>query len=122
MHAQHLALGRAAEESAAQHLQAHGLHMIERNYRSAHGEIDLIMRDDELLVFVEVRYRKTQRYGRPAETVTRSKQRKLIVTAQHYLLSKQIPPSTMCRFDVIGIFSQTNDIEWIQDAFELSEP
>lgn len=73
------------------------------------------MRDGEQLVFVEVRSRRNSRYGTPAETVTRAKQRRLSRAAAHYLLLH--PGNVPCRFDVIAILQQENRLEWIKDAF-----
>lgn len=102
------------------HLERQGFDFITANYQCKTGEIDLIMRDREVLVFVEVRYRKETHLGNPLETVTYSKQRKLIRTAQFFLqqhFGNQWPP---CRFDVIGISGELDNsplIEWIGNAF-----
>ncbi len=107
--------GEEKEQQACEHLTKHGLQLVVKNYHCKLGEIDLIMQDQETLVFVEVRYRKHNDYGSGLESITRAKQRKIIRTAQHYLLTsrKQHCP---CRFDVI---TYTNDqkINWIKDAF-----
>ena len=89
---------------------------MERNYRSRRGEIDLIMRDARTLVFVEVRFRASTRFGTPAESVDVRKQRKLAATAAHYLQSNQT--NLPCRFDVIAL-SGTNHIDWIRNAFNV---
>ena len=115
-----VALGTAAEDLACRYLEAHGLILITRNFRGRGGELDLIMRDGEQLVFVEVRSRRHSRYGTPAESVTRTKQQRLLRTAALYLQRQAIEPP--CRFDVVAI-TQTSDppqIEWIRDAFQLN--
>ena len=82
-------------------------------------EIDLIMQDDNVLVFIEVRYRKSDYFGSGAETVDSRKQKKLILSAKHYL-SKQSKHDQACRFDVISLSGslQTGRIEWIPNAFD----
>lgn len=90
--------------------------MLQRNYRCRFGEIDLIMRDGAAVVFVEVRMRTSLDYGCAAESITLSKQQKLIRTAKHYLsLLNREPP---CRFDAV-LLSGGNKIEWVRDAFTL---
>ena len=90
---------------------------MERNFRTKGGEIDLVMRADDTLVFVEVRFRAGTGYGSAAETVNRAKQRRLIRAATAYLSTRRVDPKLACRFDVIGVSSGDN-IEWIEDAFE----
>lgn len=117
-------LGSEAEDRALQYLQQQGLRLVERNYRVAAGpgarggEVDLILRDqkDGTLVFVEVRARAGLSHGGAAASVTRSKQRRLIYAARHYLLNIATPPP--CRFDVLAI--DGDRIEWLQAAFDLS--
>jgi putative endonuclease len=111
--------GDAAEERARRHLEAQGLRTVARNVRSRFGEIDLIMRQGATLLFVEVRYRRSSRFGGAVASVDVRKQSKLIATAQHYL--QQHPHDGPCRFDVVAIGGDTNEVEWLQNAFELSE-
>lgn len=108
-------IGNSAETKALHHLETQGLSLIERNFTCRYGEIDLIMRHADMLVFVEVRFRKNNHYGSPLETVVASKQQKIRTTAQHFLLVKNIGESMPVRFDVIGILP--NDITWVQNAF-----
>lgn len=105
--------GQQAENLAADFLQLQGLRLVERNYRCRMGEIDLIMDDGATRVFVEVRLRRNRNFGGAAESITQSKQSKLIRAAQHYLqqFSKQPP----CRFDAVLLDGLK--IEWIKDAF-----
>ncbi|MDX1695678.1 MAG: YraN family protein [Ketobacteraceae bacterium] len=108
------------EQKARRHLEAAGLHFREANYTCRMGEIDLIMLDQHTLVFVEVRYREHSDFCNPLETVTRTKQRKLIKAASHYLLTRIKSHDVPCRFDVVGITSANNEqlrIEWIKNAF-----
>lgn len=95
-----------------------GLCLVERNFRTRYGEIDLIMQDQSVLVFVEVRYRRHQHFGDALDTVTATKQHRLIRTADIYLQHKQL--SCACRFDVVGVTGprHARHIDWIQHAFE----
>ncbi len=114
----HLAFGHAVERAACHFLQKQGLLLITSNYATRGGEIDLIMRAGECVVFVEVRYRKSDRYGTPAETVTASKQRKLLQTARHYLAEHPTLNTAPCRFDVIAARPSESGLqfEWIENA------
>jgi len=113
-------LGDAAESAALRHLQAHGLRLLERNYRTpgrGGGEIDLIMRTpDGTLVFVEVRSRKSASHGGAGASVTALKQRRIVFAARHYLLRLRTPPP--CRFDVVVL--EPARIEWLQAAFDAN--
>ena len=114
------ALGNAAETQALCYLQAQGLVLVQRNFRCRTGELDLIMRDAETLVFVEVRSRRSAQYGSPAESITPSKQYKLFSAASAYLQHQDV--DLPCRFDVIAILksAKQTQIEWIKDAFRLN--
>ncbi|SHE97804.1 putative endonuclease [Microbulbifer donghaiensis] len=107
------------EEAAARYLQAAGLTLIERNYHSRRGEIDLIARDGDTVVFAEVRYRRSDRYGTASATVDGRKQQKLLATAYSYLQHKKL--DCPCRFDVIAIDGardgEGQKIQWIKNAF-----
>ncbi|WP_323845070.1 YraN family protein [Microbulbifer magnicolonia] len=108
-------IGARMEEAAARYLQAAGLTVIARNYRSRRGEIDLIANDGDTLVFAEVRYRSNNRFGTAGATVDRRKQQKLLATAQSYLLQNKL--DCPCRFDVIAIEGDVQNIQWIKNAF-----
>jgi putative endonuclease len=96
-------IGALAEERAADFLQRLGYVVVARNWRYKNlGEIDIIARDGDLLVFVEVRYRHSHRYGLPESTVSRAKLRKIRSTATLYMLSKGLHHAP-CRIDVIGM-------------------
>lgn len=107
-------LGQRTEQQAERHLHQQGLTTIEKNYRCTHGEIDLIMRDGEYCVFVEVRYRKNDHFGGAAASVDARKQGKLIRSAEHYL---QTRGQSAARFDVITVNGK-GELNWIQHAFE----
>jgi len=110
--------GDAAEDAALEHLQAAGLRLVARNYRTpgrGGGEIDLIMRDprDGTLVFVEVRRRTAATHGGAGGSITGVKQRRIVFAARHYISGlRALPP---CRFDVVLL---EEEIEWIQAAFD----
>lgn len=108
-------IGKDYEELAAAFLTKQGLTIIGKNYRDRQGEIDLIARDGEYLVFVEVKYRKNGKKGDPAEAVGYYKQQHIKNTARYYLYQNRYGEDTPCRFDVIAILK--DEIRWIQDAF-----
>ena len=122
------AVGNRAEEIARKYLIENELRHILSNYRCKCGEIDLIMEYKQILVFVEVRYRKNSRYGSGADTIDLRKRKKLLASATHFLQSKKMF-NRFCRFDVISM-SETNPnsqsadskdsvyIDWIQNAFQ----
>ncbi len=109
--------GNEAEHQALAFLQDQGLQLVERNYSCRQGEIDLIMQEQDSLIFVEVRYRHSSRFGSPLESVDANKQARLLHSAQHYLLKHPRWRSQPCRFDVIGIGRDQGKIEWIKNAF-----
>lgn len=115
--------GEKNERLAEHFLQQQGLKLKERNYHCRRGEIDLIMVDNQVLVFVEVRFRKQAKYGSALESVDYRKQQKLIKAAQYYLMKHFPNNEPRCRFDVVAIDgNQTpkpskNPIEWLPNAF-----
>lgn len=113
--------GGLAEQAAADYLQDHGLTKVEENFRCKLGELDLIMRDNRCMVFVEVRFRKSDRYGSAASTVTTAKQNKLRKTALFYLKARKLQHAAV-RFDVIGMKPGEQgcsgyQFRWIKNAF-----
>lgn len=113
--------GKGAEARAASYLEAQGLAIVERNFRSRYGEIDLIARDGETLVFVEVRARKSDAFGGAAASITAAKREKIALTAQHYLAGLKRTPR--CRFDAVlltGSEGETARVEWVRDAFQAA--
>ena len=112
------ARGQLVEEAACRFLQQHGLTLLEANYTLRSGELDLVMEHASTIVFVEVRYRKTDRYGTPAETVTASKQRKLLLAARHWLATHPVQAQRPCRFDIIAARPGESGLqfEWIMNA------
>jgi putative endonuclease len=122
MQAAHLRDGAAAEALAARHLECHGLTIIARNVRCRGGEVDLIADDGRSLVFVEVRLRKNGRFGGAAASITASKQRRVILAAQHWLAGDgRRHANRACRFDAILLDGlDAARIEWIRGAFDAS--
>jgi putative endonuclease len=112
--AAHLLRGESAEQQAYQFLLKKGLKPVARNFRCKQGELDLIMTDKQTLVIVEVRFRQTDKYGSAAESVTRSKQLRIIAATQVYLATQKL--NKPIRFDVIALSGKGN-IDWIQNAF-----
>jgi putative endonuclease len=113
------ATGRRAEQIAREFLSRQGLKPLEENWHCRQGEIDLIMRDRDVLVFVEVRFRKNSRFGTPAETVGHTKQRRLVLAAHHYLQRLRKPPP--CRFDIVAMTAEPElQMEWIRNAFDAT--
>ena len=112
--------GFEAEKLAATYLINHGLKLVEQNYHCRFGEIDLIMMDAKMLVFVEVRLRSNSRFGSAGNSITVPKMQKLILTAQHYLQSHgQAYSNSPCRFDAILMHAVTAEsIEWVRNAFD----
>jgi len=107
--------GSRYEDMAASFYEGRGACILERNYRRKTGEIDLIVREEGRIVFVEVKYRKEARKGDPSEAVTPSKQLRIYRTARWYLNEKKLPESTPCRFDVISILG--TELRHIPNAF-----
>jgi len=109
--------GKQAEKLACEYLIKQGLSFLEKNYYCRQGEIDLIMNDNNTLIFVEVRYRKNNHYGGAKESVTHKKQKKLHTTALHYM--QKHGHDRPARFDVIAITGEHSQcsFEWIQNAF-----
>ena len=100
------------------YLTRRGYRLVERNYRTRRGEIDLIVRQRDTLVFVEVKLRRSLNFGDPLEAVTPHKQHTLRRLAEHYLADRK-PDFDTLRFDVVGILSGRDGlrIDHIEDAF-----
>ena len=107
--------GTAYESLAADYLSDRGMQILHRNYRSRHGEIDLIGMDGNYLVFVEVKYRASGKMGDPLAAVDARKQRRILDTARHYLYENHYRTDAPVRFDCVGITGKR--IEWVKNAF-----
>ena len=106
--------GRHWEQVALAHLQRHGLVLVEANFQCKGGEIDLVMREADTLVFVEVRQRADGSAGGAAASITPAKIRRLVRAAQFYLL--RLPKTPPCRFDVVAI--DAGELTWLRNAIE----
>ena len=112
--------GQRAEALAARYLEQRGLVVLARNFHCRGGEIDLVCRDGNSLVFVEVRLRRNAAYGGAGASITLSKQRRVILAARHYLVEHGKSDSN-CRFDCVLLDGNVeNPIEWIRDAFSAA--
>jgi putative endonuclease len=114
-------VGARFEQLALEHLERAGLKLVERNFRTRYGELDLIMRDGNTLVFAEVRYRRDPRFGGGAASVGPGKREKLARAAQGFLQGRPHLASLPCRFDVIA-FDGAADApacDWQRAAFEI---
>lgn len=115
--------GRQYENRASRLLQSAGLEVVARNFHCKLGEIDLICRDGNILVFVEVRYRSNTRFASAAASVTAAKQRRLSATAQLYLQQRGLTERQRCRFDVLAFDETRSDsedgIQWLKNAFSI---
>jgi putative endonuclease len=114
------AAGADFERRAGDELERAGLTLLVRNYTTRHGELDLVMRDGDTVVFVEVRYRKSASHGDAASSVTAGKQARLILAAQHWLAAHPQHARRACRFDVVSYDGPMDAIrrEWLRGAFE----
>ena len=107
--------GQAAEEQALAHLRQQGLTLVARNVRYRAGEIDLIMRDGQMMLFIEVRFRQPSHFGGAALTVTFAKQQRLRRAAALWLMQHSLMDRAACRFDVVAI--SPGQLDWIKNAF-----
>jgi putative endonuclease len=116
-----LSLGRWGEEQAVAYLRRCGLKILDRNFRTPVGEIDIIARDSRWLVFVEVKTRRSTAFGLPQEAVGPRKQRQIIRTAQWYMQNNKLG-KLQPRFDVLAVFccaGEPDRVQHIEHAFEL---
>lgn len=116
-------MGELAENAAYEYLLAHGLKLVSRNYRVPTGEIDIIMQDNDDIVFIEVRFRKNDHFGDGADSVTRIKQNKIYKTALYFIQRHSKLSRYNFRFDVVSISLSDNQFvfDWIADAFQPVE-
>lgn len=111
--------GKEKEELAAAYLEKRGVQILCRNFRSRQGEIDLIGKDGDFLVFFEVKYRRNECFENPLEAVSYVKQQRISRTADYYRLVRAVPADQPVRYDVVGIRGE--QVEWIQNAFPHRE-
>ncbi len=112
-------LGHKGEGLAVKYLKRRGYRIIQRNFKTSMGEIDIIARDRETLVFIEVKTRESLEYGQPFESVTRAKRRKIANVATLFL--KKLRDVPQCRFDIVSICHKKGkpEVDLIRDAFEI---
>lgn len=115
--------GQAFEATARAHLERAGLVALATNAGYRVGELDLVMRDGEALVFVEVRYRRDARFGGGSASVTPTKRRRIALAASTWLAAHPREAHRPCRFDVVAIAGNADapDIDWIRNAFTLDD-
>jgi len=118
--------GKETECLACKHLTRKGLHLIEKNFAWSGGELDLIMKHSEVIVFVEVRFRKNSKFGTGLTSVDKYKQAKIIRTASYYLQIKPLFRDLPCRFDIVSVTKDntllnTKAISWVKNAFQIEE-
>ena len=120
----HLRRGEVGERAAKRHLQKLGLKFLTANFRSARGEIDLVFRDGDCLVFVEVKTRSSETWTRPAAAVNAHKRRLLSQTALDYLKLLNNPPVKI-RFDIVEVLltdGEVNEVRHLPNTFAMSKP
>ncbi|HNV08253.1 MAG: YraN family protein [Dokdonella sp.] len=112
--------GSLFEDIALAHAKAQGLSLVERNFNCRFGEIDLILREGNIVVFLEVRYRKSQEFGGAMQSIGSQKRERLLKAASLFLQSRPEFARNACRFDVMAIAgsAQQPDINWQRNAFE----
>jgi putative endonuclease len=118
-----IALGKSGESYACRELERRGYAILERRFRTRYGELDIVARDGETLVFVEVKARRTTRYGTPVEAVTPFKQRRILRMAAEYVLMKGVC-NFSCRFDVVSVLFGTGlrpKVEVLKAAFDARQ-
>jgi len=109
-------VGQYYEDKAVEYLGQQDYQIIERNYRCRYGEIDIIARDQEYLVFVEVKYRRSNSSGNAVSAVDFRKQKKISGVAAWYMMKNKLSEDTKCRFDVVSI--EPEELKVIKDAFD----
>ena len=114
-----LALGKKGEAAARAFLERRGVHILAANYACAAGEIDLIGREREAILFIEVKTRTSEAFGPPQLAVHQRKQRQIVRAAQWFLAERRMP-EVACRFDVLAVTFLNDElprIQWVRDAF-----
>ncbi|KJV36358.1 YraN family protein [Luteibacter yeojuensis] len=110
------AIGDRFEAAARSYLEARGLRFVRANFLCRLGELDLVMRDGAMLVFVEVRYRRSSAYGGALGSITARKQQRMIRAAQVWLRAHPWDAQRPCRFDVVAF--EGDGVEWVRGAFD----
>jgi putative endonuclease len=121
---EHLRRGRLGEQAARRHLRRRGLKFLTANFRSPRGEIDLVFREDDCLVFVEVKTRSSEEWTRPAAAVNAGKRRRLSLAALDYLKLLHQPPVKI-RFDIVEVLladGRVREVRHLPNTFALAAP
>ncbi|GHU63437.1 hypothetical protein FACS189418_6720 [Clostridia bacterium] len=113
-------IGSRYEEIAAAYFLARNYQILKRNFYTLEGEVDIIARDKEFLVFIEVRYRINTRYGHPLESISLRKKQRLVSAAKIYLRQEGLSLDIPCRFDVLGILGSQDQRSWISQNQQVS--
>lgn len=113
--------GDLGEDAAARYLESRGFRVLERNWRYKQWELDLICRDGDTVVFVEVKTRAATTMGIPADALTRKKQVRLVKAASQYLTKNDLWDEP-CRFDLAAVIDtgHSMDVDYFEDAFDLT--
>lgn len=112
-------VGNIYEDKAVSFLRANGVKVIERNFRSRYGEIDIVGHDGDYYIFFEVKYRKTGTAGNPVEAVNARKQYRISRVADYFRVYRKLKDNDNVRFDVIAILDK--EIKWYKNAFEYNQ-
>lgn len=118
--------GQLAEKYARQYLASHQLEIIDTNYKTPRGEIDIVAKDGDMLVFVEVRLRSRNAFGSASDSIDAHKRKRIVSAAKHYLQSRGLWNHAICRFDAICLDPMPDNpaqyqVEWIPAAFAADE-
>lgn len=117
-------IGKKGEDTAERYLKKHGYRIIEKNYKTPSGEVDIVALDKGTVVFIEVKTRRSDEFGPPELSVNSRKRQKIIKAAFHFLSNKRIK-DTPCRFDIVSITESADrkdkEVKIIKDAFEIEK-
>ena len=109
-------VGSDKEDLVSRFLERNGVKVLDRNYNTDRGEIDIIGEDGDYIVFFEVKYRKAGEYGSPLDAITKSKVKRIVAASRIYLYNNHYSENTFIRYDCIGVLD--SDITWIKNAFD----
>ena len=112
-------VGKSVENTVCEYLEQNHVEIVERNYRCRSGEVDIIAKDEDYLVFIEVKYRSSLKYGSALEAVDKRKRAQICKVFNVYRMQKRLPYQVKVRFDVIGVDNEK--ISWIKNAFSYMD-
>jgi putative endonuclease len=121
--AQNLESGRKAEQIARGYLEKRGLQLLSANYRCRYGELDLVMRDGDCLVIIEIRYRRHERFMSPAQSIDPAKRQRISRASLHFIQHNPKHRQKPLRFDIVSLSGPLDDasIDWIPGAFTADD-